>query len=390
MASPQLNFAQGVEPANTFWREDRFHGPYPLRAADPRFQEILAKLAADPGYKAFVVTSFTVSHWLYSDKYLEDFCRAHAAECRGLSAAEIEDAKAILNKHKIGLVYAFDATIAKIGLTPERLDAMIRYVELLYKSNIFQLDRFFGEVIDEIDRRGATDESLVVFTADHGEIPYRPTVPLKWTHGYFLTADDIPVPMILRGRGIPPGRYDGVTRSIDVFPTLAALSGFALAKDAVMGADLADAVRGKSAPPPLVALLSQLAHPARPRLVPRGQPPLSEARSERHLGRGARGRPGLQIDQPERRDVRASRLRLGHRPHRAAGSLRSRRRASRRDGAPAGAVQVAPGRRLRVLAGEGRGTPADRARGGDAAQPRLRGVAAGGFARSAFDLSPAA
>jgi hypothetical protein len=52
---------------------------------------------------------------------------------------------------------------------------------------------------------------------------------------------------------VPAGRYEGVTRSIDVFPTLASLSGVTLSPNATMGVDLTPAILGPTPPPTLIA-----------------------------------------------------------------------------------------------------------------------------------------
>jgi arylsulfatase A-like enzyme len=61
------------------------------------------------------------------------------------------------------------------------------------------------------------------------------------------------VPLILSAPDLPAGRFTGVTRSIDVFPTLAALSGIPLPPDATMGVDLSAALRGAAPAPELLA-----------------------------------------------------------------------------------------------------------------------------------------
>ena len=63
------------------------------------------------------------------------------------------------------------------------------------------------------------------------------------------------MPWILFGpaAGVRAGRYEGVTRSIDIMPTLSALAGVTIDRDAEHGANLAAATRGRVEPPPLLA-----------------------------------------------------------------------------------------------------------------------------------------
>ena len=112
----------------------------------------------------------------------------------------------------------------------------------------------FGEVVKAIEDAGLLDQSLIAFTADHGEAMYRENANFHWTHGYELVPEDIGAPLVLVGprSGVPRGDYAGVTRSIDVFPTLAGLGsrGSGVQRGA---ASITHAVRGREPPPPLRA-----------------------------------------------------------------------------------------------------------------------------------------
>src|SRR5262249_28046075 len=91
MASPELNYGQGVAPAATFWRR---RGPLDppenegLRAEDPRFLRLLDGLRDDRTRRALVITNFTVSHAPYPAEYADGFCADYPAECAGLDADE--------------------------------------------------------------------------------------------------------------------------------------------------------------------------------------------------------------------------------------------------------------------------------------------------------------
>ena len=63
------------------------------------------------------------------------------------------------------------------------------------------------------------------------------------------------VPLIIRSAHPEVGsnRYMGVTRSIDVYPTLIGLSGFSLEAEPLSGVDLSLAMRGREPPPTLLA-----------------------------------------------------------------------------------------------------------------------------------------
>ena len=118
------------------------------------------------------------------------------------------------------------------------------------------LDHCFGRLVDTIRAAGLLDRSLIAFTADHGETLYRESALFKWTHGSELAPEAMQVPLIvhLPGPRSRTGVYEGVTRSIDLYPTLAGLSGFTVARSrGLEGVDLSAAVRGIRPPPVLRA-----------------------------------------------------------------------------------------------------------------------------------------
>ena len=59
------------------------------------------------------------------------------------------------------------------GVLALQLSCNASSVELLYESNVHELDRMFGAVVRAIGSRGLRDQSLIAFTADHGEDLYR-------------------------------------------------------------------------------------------------------------------------------------------------------------------------------------------------------------------------
>jgi len=255
MASPELNYAQGVPPANTYWRH---RGPLDppqdegLRAEDPRFVGLLDGLRTDHGRRALVVTNFTVSHAPYPAEYADAFCAGYPRECSGMDDGERRRLTALFRDHFLDWIFDFEGTADRYHLGPDERARLERAVSILYRSSIHHLDGLFGAVVAAIDARELRDESVVAFTADHGEILGRDAAGRRWTHGFALSPEDVMVPLLVRAPGVPPGRWGGVSRSIDVFPTLAGLAGVPVG-DTVMGADLSAALRGAEDHAALVA-----------------------------------------------------------------------------------------------------------------------------------------
>jgi hypothetical protein len=158
-------------------------------------------------------------------------------------------------ENTLPISWGFDETRRELGLSDEDVARLVEAVELLYKANVLVLDRLFQRLVSAVDARVPAEESLIAFTADHGEVLYRPDAHFYWSHGFQLAPEVLNVPFLLRGSGVGvlPGVYPGVTRSIDVFPTLAALSDVPLPDLEGGGRDLSRAVRGLEPAPHLLA-----------------------------------------------------------------------------------------------------------------------------------------
>ena len=247
MASPDLNYGQGVSPARTKWQPGgaRRRGAAEgfLKGDDPTFLEILERLANDPELRAFAMTNFTVTHSQYDADALPAFCDSFPARCNILLPRERRRYVELYRKHVFGWMFDFDGTAAQLGLDEVETGRFVMAVELLYAANIHRLDTLLGEVLDAIERAGLSEESLIAVTSDHGEILYRPNAIYAFTHGFALASEVLQVPWLIRGPGLEPQRYEGVTRSIDVLPTLAGLAAVPLPGPAPEGVDLSVALR---------------------------------------------------------------------------------------------------------------------------------------------------
>ena len=94
-----------------------------------------------------------------------------------------------------------------------------------YYGMITHQDAHMEDVLRALDRSGRADDTIVVYTADHGLAVGQ--------HGLLgkqnLYDHSVRVPCILRGPGIPSGRsVDSLVYSYDLFPTLCDLAGVAI------------------------------------------------------------------------------------------------------------------------------------------------------------------
>jgi arylsulfatase A-like enzyme len=154
------------------------------------------------------------------------------------------------------LQWDYPKVVRELGLSQSDAARLAEVAEAYYKVSLRMLDHCFGRLVDTIRAAGLLEDSLIAFTADHGETLYRDDTLFKWTHGAEITPDAVQVPLLVHLPGPRPrtGPYEGVSRSIDVYPTLAGLSGIRVGpKDGVDGADLSAAVLGREPPPALRA-----------------------------------------------------------------------------------------------------------------------------------------
>lgn len=261
MATWPLGYGQGVPPEQAYPKGETLES---FTATGPAFHAILDRLASDPGYKAFVQVNFTITHSPYykgmTEKMLNRFAAKYPGEIEGVTDQDLRRWVEFLDgdgeKNRLELQWNWREASERFGLTPDDLAQLDAVQHLTYKVKINQLDTVFGRVLDSIRERGLFDDSLIAFTADHGEIFFRDNADFVWAHGSQLAPEVLQVPLILRGpkQGARVGRYAGVTRSIDVFPTMAALSGiFVPPSEPVDGVSLARAVRSEEPPPALLA-----------------------------------------------------------------------------------------------------------------------------------------
>lgn len=99
----------------------------------------------------------------------------------------------------------------------------IQTARLTYYAACAYVDDCVAAVVNEIDRLGLSNNTLILFTADHGE--------MMGEHGMWFKRtffdESVRVPFIARWPGVfPPGRIvDSTASLIDLFPTLCDITG---------------------------------------------------------------------------------------------------------------------------------------------------------------------
>lgn len=101
-----------------------------------------------------------------------------------------------------------------------------------YYAAIRGLDENFGRLLDYLEEAGLKDDTIVILSADHGDMMGSQGLMGKniWYE------ESIRIPFMVRGKGIAPGRTDELFASMDHMPTLLDMAGL----------PVPDTVQGKS------------------------------------------------------------------------------------------------------------------------------------------------
>jgi len=104
-----------------------------------------------------------------------------------------------------------------------------------YAGEVRYMDGEVGRLLAGLDRRGLGDETVVVFTADHGEA--LGDSDFWFAHGEYLIESLVRVPLVIRVPGRRTSRRADIASLLDVVPTLAGLFDFP-APEGARGRDL--------------------------------------------------------------------------------------------------------------------------------------------------------
>jgi arylsulfatase A-like enzyme len=94
----------------------------------------------------------------------------------------------------------------------------IRHLNASYKALLTMTDKYIGRILDVLDRHHMWEDTMVIFTTDHGY--------MLGEHGY-MAKNYMPaynevfhIPLIIHYPGATAGRVNGPTQNIDIFPTI--------------------------------------------------------------------------------------------------------------------------------------------------------------------------
>ncbi len=124
-----------------------------------------------------------------------------------------------------------------IGKYPENIQRMWS----AYYATVTYMDEQVGKVLDELDRLGLRESTVVVFTSDHG---YHLGEHTFWQKSN-LHEESTRVPLIISAPGFEAGRSGSLAELVDIYPTLCELTGKPIPK-AVEGSSLVSILKDPS------------------------------------------------------------------------------------------------------------------------------------------------
>lgn len=105
-------------------------------------------------------------------------------------------------------------------LSPEERTKLTYWMRGYY-SMAAKVDDNVGRMVKAIDELGLSEDTIFVFTSDHGE--------LFGAHGRraknIFYEESVRVPFLIKGAGIPAGKNDVCLNTVDIMPTLLSLMG---------------------------------------------------------------------------------------------------------------------------------------------------------------------
>jgi choline-sulfatase len=119
-------------------------------------------------------------------------------------------------------------------------DAQVAHARRAYYAAVSSMDERVGEVLGALRQHGLDDETIVAFTADHGEMGGERGLWFKMS----FHEGSARVPLLVAGPGIARGAVAEAVSHLDLAPTLADLAGLGPGEAGFEGRSLASALAG--------------------------------------------------------------------------------------------------------------------------------------------------
>jgi membrane-anchored protein YejM (alkaline phosphatase superfamily) len=224
------------------------HAAYSRAAEEARRGPVLLARARELGYDVRVVAARTTRFPRFRDTVFAGLPEAAVEDdLGGADAAEL-DRKLVARARELlagadparplFLALFLDSTHLPYAFSPENAihrpyTERLYYTEMTepqdpepirnrYRNALREVDRSVGEILAALERSGRADETIVVLTGDHGQEFYEHGA---LGHNIAFDAPQTAVPLVLKVPGEPPRVHAGLTRHVDIAPTLLARLG---------------------------------------------------------------------------------------------------------------------------------------------------------------------
>lgn len=101
-------------------------------------------------------------------------------------------------------------------------DEAMRRRRQYYYATVTLVDEWIGHILDALARRGLADNTVIIFSSDHGEANGDHFLLEKLF--FYETIARVPLLLVWPGH-VSPGAYDGLVSLVDLYPTLLSLAG---------------------------------------------------------------------------------------------------------------------------------------------------------------------
>jgi len=191
VSNPVLQSALGLARGFDSY-DDRLEGSEAVRRTPERYADRAVDLALE-WFEAHPAVPFFF--WLHLQDPHGPYVPRDEASC---SAAAADDPRVL----PVGSDPSGDGAIPDYQALGEERRAA-EYVRR-YDCEIEFTDRQLGRLLDRLERDGRLGETLVIFVADHGEAMGEDG--FWFAHGHSAGLDQVHVPLVLAGPGLPQGR----------------------------------------------------------------------------------------------------------------------------------------------------------------------------------------
>jgi arylsulfatase A-like enzyme len=196
--------------------------------------------AANPEELDLVTQLLALSKWRDDDEVLPPYTRSYDRVVEELPANFEDD---LTTKPAVQRAWRHSQQHGMWGtIPPDDEQAWLRHLD--YYVELHRLaDESLGTVLSALERNGVWDDTIVVFTSDHGDMCGSHGLRSK---GPFVYDEIMRVPLYARGPGIPAGATtDALSSHVDLLRTIAGLAG-APVPDGVLGVDQSPVLRGEA------------------------------------------------------------------------------------------------------------------------------------------------